>query len=306
MTRKVVRTKPRSAKSITSKQRTASTAPKPDVPAIRARRYNRNTAVKAQEVLPTLLDLKPDENGCLYPGMPDRPGKCSKKVWQDFRALVRRRDVIWLRIHKGLSTTQIDTYLELKPGTAAQDYRERMRTEMDSSIAEMRQLEVQRLDDLIWQLEENVRREIQAGRTADDVDDVSYKALDRLIKLQSQKIRLMGLERQPDEETGAAAGALVEMKGAIKATADATEFIAGVLAASATKPEDIIKHMQELTGVAQPEVLEGEALEEFLHDIDSDIDPSLAEVTESDILAELEASDIVDAEIVPDQKEEDT
>lgn len=271
----------------------------------------RKDALASQEILPTLLDLTPDENGCLYPNLPQKPSKANKQAWQEFVAHVRRRDVLFLRLHKGLSVAQVAAYLDVPLATARRDWQDRLDVEIEGDRRALRMLEVQRLDDLMSDLEPAVRREITRGRKVDP-KDADYKALDRLIKLQQNRIKLLGLDAptEQQQEDAHARDALVHLDATLKATADATEYIAAMLASNATRPEDIIGHMREITGGGpEVEVLEGEALEEFLADIDSDLDPSLDGLTEEDVAeyasAELhtDADDIQDAEIVPNPQE---
>lgn len=274
---------PKSAKNLPASQRRKSAKTQSVVKT----RKPRKQKIAAGEVLPSLLDLVPDENGVLSTNLMEKPPKANPQVWRDFKALVRRRDVVFMRLHKGMTPEEIAAYLDTDVRTVQKDYSDRLRTEVEGDIADLRAMEVARLDDWLSELEPNIRKEIKEARRDTLATGANYRALQQAIKLQAQRIKLLGLERpiSADEAGDSLSMHLHKTDITVDITASTTDFVAGVLAAGAADPDTIIQNLTMLTqGEEAVMALEGEELESFLERANAEVD-----------IIDVEAKDVEDA-----------
>jgi hypothetical protein len=232
----------------------------------------RSQLIATGEALPSLFDIKPDEHGCLSTSLV-MPPKANKRSWAQFLSYVRSRDVMWLRLHKGMTFWDIANYLDLDIRTVERLWAKRHRADLDIDIEELRALEVQRMDDWLSMLEPNIRKEIAAG--LEDPTEVHYRALRQAVSIQANRVKLLGLEKPVVRDAQEDTTHLHKVDVSIDMRASAADFIAAAFAGAGgtVDPQTIIRTLQELQeGTPAIGELEGEALTDFLADIDSEIE----------------------------------
>lgn len=287
--KRVVRTAAAVPKSQTKKKAGGNPAGSSSSKGITRAGRTRKQLIATGEHIPSLLDLKPDAMGCLFPNLV-KPPKAKPGVWEKFAAHVRRRDVVYLRLHHGMSPYDIANYLGIPEEMARADWSDRLRTEVDGDVSTLRAMEVQRIDDWLAMLEPNIRKEIAEALSDPMQKGANYRALDKAIKLQTQRIRLLGLERpvRADEGEDPASLHLHKVDIHIDAAAQTADFIAGVLAAGAAEPEVILSTLQQAIEEGPSTYqLTGEALEDFLDAAESEVE--LIDVDSEEVLAEVVA-----------------
>lgn len=140
----------------------------------------------------------------------------------DDRIAARKAEAIRLRV-RGKTIREIATELGISVGQAHKDLRAAMSEtarEAEENVVEQRGLELNRLERAL-EVVENV---LTNSVGAEEGDELSLKALDRLVKIQEQRAKLLGLYAPEKKDVTARVAAVgLDEIDAMKATALANE-----------------------------------------------------------------------------------
>lgn len=138
------------------------------------------------------------------------------------RIAARRAEAIRLRV-RGKTIREIAEALQISVGQAHLDVRTAMAAtakEAEENVAEQRGLELNRLERAL----EVVESVLTNSAGADQGDELSLKALDRLVKIQEQRAKLLGLYAPEKKDiTGKIAAVGLDELDALRKGAEANE-----------------------------------------------------------------------------------
>jgi hypothetical protein len=134
------------------------------------------------------------------------------------RIAARQAEAIRLRV-RGKTIREIATELGISVALAHRDVRTAMAAtakEAEENVAEQRGLELSRLERAL----EVVESVLTGAPDADNGDELSLKALDRLVKIQEQRAKLLGLYAPEKREVKMASVGLDDLDAMRRAAQD--------------------------------------------------------------------------------------